>query len=126
MQTLTYGYKKPGAGDGGAVFYPALEFNIQRLNDHTHNGSNSSKLNTSATEVLTVDIEDADWDAVANGTYRQSVALPGALTYDKCMISCKDTDTGNIIYPTIEKIDANNFYVYTNDSTKNYTMVFTS
>ena len=39
--TLSNGYIKPEDGDTGAVWFDALEDNIQRVNDHNHDGSNS-------------------------------------------------------------------------------------
>lgn len=42
MDVLSYGYKKPQDGDTGDVFFPAIEDNIQRVNDHTHDGVNSA------------------------------------------------------------------------------------
>lgn len=42
MEILSYGYKKPVNGDTGDVFFPALEENIQKQNDHTHDGVNSA------------------------------------------------------------------------------------
>lgn len=48
MITLSYGYEKPQNGDTGDVFFPALERDIQRLNDHTHDGVNSPFISAQA------------------------------------------------------------------------------
>lgn len=126
MLTLTYGFKKPQTGDRGSVFYPALEGNFQQLNDHTHNGVNSAKLDTAATVVQTTAISSASWGAdLGGGNYRQAITLPASLSYDNIMINVKGTD-GHIYYLTIEKISATQFYVYTNDNTKSYVAVYTS
>lgn len=48
MITLSYGFEKPVNGDTGDVFFPALERDIQRLNDHTHDGVNSPFISAQA------------------------------------------------------------------------------
>ena len=46
MITLSNGYQLPEDGDRGNVFWDGLEGNIQRLNDHKHDGADSEKLST--------------------------------------------------------------------------------
>ena len=53
MLTLSHGYEKPETGDKGSVFFPALEDNIQKLNDHNHNGLNSELLTAAASAAVT-------------------------------------------------------------------------
>lgn len=116
MLTLSYGFKKPQSGDSGSVWFPALEGNFQQLNDHTHDGSNSAKLTTASVSPTTQSIASGSWVATAGGTYRQSVTLPGGLQYDEVSIITRDSATGNLLYLTIEKIDATHYYVYINDN----------
>lgn len=125
MQTLTYGYLKPETGDKGSVWFPALEADIQQLNDHTHNGVNSSLIQSSSIIAVTQDILSANWVATTGGTYRQLVIMTGGLQYDNFMVNVRLTSTGHIIYPTIEKVSAATFYIYTNDNSLDYTLVYT-
>ena len=125
MQTLTYGYLKPETGDKGSVWFPALEADIQQLNDHTHNGVNSSLIQSSSIIAVTQDILAANWVATTGGTYRQLVIMTGGLQYDNFMVNVRLTSTGHIIYPTIEKVSAATFYIYTNDNSLDYTLVYT-
>lgn len=126
MLTLSFGYKKPQTGDTGSVVFPALEDNFQRLNDHNHEGSNSTRLSPAATLIATVSAPSGSWVATSGGTYRQLVTLPGALKFDEVQISARLSSNGDYVNPTIERFSNTQFYVYTNQPAQNYTMVFTS
>lgn len=114
MQTLSYGYKKPQNPDTGDQWFPALEADIQQLNDHNHDGVTSAPLSAQTLSLLA-----ANWVATANGLYRQSVTLPTNYQYDSTDIWVR-TATGEAVYPTVEKIDSTHFYIYTNDNTSAY------
>jgi hypothetical protein len=119
MQTLSYGYKKPDSIDKGDTVFPALETNIQMLNDHTHDGSNSALLATQ-----TVSVSASGWSAVGtSGLYRKTVTVPTGLNYDTCDVWVKRS-TGERCYPTLERISSTQFYIYTNDSSLAYTCYF--
>lgn len=120
MQTLSYGYKKPQDPDTGDVVFPGMEGNIQQVNDHAHNGTDSAPLATRSVSVLS-----ASWAAapIGGGSYRQAVTVPTGLSYDSCNIWFK-LSTGQYVYPSVERISASQFYVYTNDNTLTYTAYF--
>ncbi len=124
MQTLTFGYKKPQTRDTGSVLFTALEDNIQQLNDHTHNGTNSSKLTAAAVVASTQSILAAAWVATSQGNYRQLVTLSGLL-YDEINIGMRNS-SGHIVAAQIEKVSASTYYVYTNDNATGFTAVYTS
>jgi hypothetical protein len=126
MLTLSYGFKKPQNPDRGAVWFPALEQNIQQLNDHTHNGTNSAKLSPTAISKLTQNVTAASWAAVSGkaGLYSQVVTLPAAITglttdntIDDYQILIKDGSSGDLLYLTINKTTTTTFTVYANDNT---------
>lgn len=116
MQTLSFGYKLPANPDTGDTFFPAMEFNITRLNSHNHDGSNSSPLGSVTQSILA-----AAWAAapIGGGLYRQLVTIPGTLSYDTCEIWFK-LSTGEVVYPSVERVSASTYYVYTNDNTLSY------
>jgi hypothetical protein len=87
MQTLTYGYKKPETGDRGNVFFPALEDNIDRVNDHDHNGTNSAKLTTTSTDATRQTIAAGSWVDQGNDVYRQTITMPSGLEFDNVKIT---------------------------------------
>lgn len=82
--TTSHNLVKPATGDRGTVFWPALEAAIQRLNDHTHNGTDSEALNPRYFSKTTNTLALASWSAVAGqtGTYRQLETVPTGYTVD--------------------------------------------
>lgn len=123
MQTLSYGYQKPQTGDLGPVVFPALENNIQRLNDHNHDGSNSAQLTRTAVASSTQILSSVNWVATSNGNYRQAVTMPAGFDYDTISLEFRLTDF-SIFHPTVERISDTSFYVYINDNTQNVTVIY--
>ena len=117
MLTLTYGYKQPETNDKGPVVFPALEFNIARLDAHTHDGSDSAKLSASSITPLTDTILNASWVLVANGIYSQTVTLPGALDYDLIHFDFRLNSDKSRINPTIERVSDTQYEIFINDNT---------
>jgi hypothetical protein len=126
MLTLSYGFKKPQTGDKGSAFFPALEDNIQQLNDHTHDGSDSPRLDTSSVEALTSSVPAGSWVAQGDGVYRQLVTMPGGITYGEVMIGFLESPAGHIAMLGVEKVSASTFYVYCTDNAKSFTAVYSS
>jgi hypothetical protein len=124
--TLSYGFKKPQDGDRGSTFFDDLEADIQQLNDHTHNGTNSSLLSIQAITVTTQAISSASWAAQGGGTYKQTVTLPGTLTYDAIGMEFRITSSKHVIYPTIEKVSSTTYDIYTNDNSIGVTAIYTT
>lgn len=120
MQTLSYGYEKPQNTDTGDVYFPAMERNIQRLNDHTHDGINSAPLASTSQDILA-----ANWSAapIGGGLYRQLVTMPSPYLYDTAQIWFK-LSSGEFVYPSVERQSGNTFYVYTNDNSLTYTAFY--
>jgi hypothetical protein len=128
MLTLTYGFKKPQTGDkGGGVsgFWAALELNFQKLNDHTHSGSDSARLTSAAMTAVTQSISAVGWASSGSG-FRQLVTMPGALLYDDYDIRFKDGTSKEPIFLGITKNSANTYYVYCNDNTVTLTAFYLS
>ena len=120
MITLSKGYLLPQPPDTGDKFFPAMEFNIQRLNNHTHNGTDSQLLSSTSQTILA-----ANWSAapIGGGIYRQLVTVPTGFNYDVCQIWFK-LSTGEYVYPSVEKQSTTQYYVYTNDNTLEYTAYY--
>lgn len=120
--TLSNGYKVPSRGERGDAVFDALEDNIQRTNDHTHDGVNSERLDPADFAKTTTTLALASWSAVAGqtGTYRQLLTIPAGYTLDACIPKFfvgSGGEAGNIIYPTVEKQSSTTAYVYINDNT---------
>lgn len=120
MQTLSYGYKKPSNPDTGDQFFPAMEQNIQRMNDHNHDGSNSAPLTTVSQQILA-----AAWLAapVGGGVNRQLVTIPDPFDYDVCTILFK-LSSGEYVYPSVERVSNKTYYIYTNTPALTYTAFY--
>lgn len=123
MITLTYGYKLPETNDKGPIVFPALEDNIQQLNDHNHNGANSSKLTAQSIEGVPEAILAAGWVVQPNNQYRQLVTVPAGFDYDTITISFR-LSNGDCVWPTVEKVSDTQYYLYTNDNTADYIAVY--
>ena len=91
-----------------------MESNIQQTNDHAHNGTDSQLL-----AITSQDITAGAWVATTGGTYRQAVTVPTGFSYDSCSILFK-LSTGEIIFPSVERISSTQYYVYTNDNSLAY------
>jgi hypothetical protein len=124
MQTLSYGFKLPEDGDKGAPLFQALEDNITRVNDHNHDGANSSPLTATSIVGVPANILSANW--VANGPtgfYRQLVTLPPGFDFDLVQISMR-LSTGDYVSAEIEKVSDTQYYVYTIDNTVSFVAVY--
>jgi len=124
MQTLTNGYKKPETNDKGPIVFPALEDNIQRLNDHTHDGSNSEILTPAAIAATTQAVASGSWGALTLGQYSQSISMPAGIVFNNVSIRFQDDASGDIVYPTVVKTGASAYNVFVNDNTLNLTAVY--
>lgn len=120
MIILSNGYKLPESPDTGDIFFGAIEFDIQRLNDHSHNGTDSALLSTVSQNILA-----ANWVAapVGGGVYRQSVTVPTGYSYDTANIWFK-LSTGEYVYPSVERITGTTYYVYTNNNALDYLALY--
>lgn len=124
MITLSFGYQLPQTNDKGPVVFPALEANIQRLNDHNHDGSNSPKISSAAIQPLTAAVAAGSWVAQGGGIYKQTITLPASLSYDTTGFDVRLASSGHVVHPTIEKVSASQYDIYTNDPTEGYSVVY--
>lgn len=112
---LTFGYELPNNTCTGDVWFPAMERNIQRMNDHTHDGEDSSRIAATVQDVLA-----ANWGAdIGGGMYRQTVQMPVGFTFENSRIEVRRS-TGEVVYPSIVKVTETTFYLYTNNNTVSY------
>jgi hypothetical protein len=124
MVPLSYGYKLPQSLDFGSTFFPALEYNITRLNSHNHDGTNSANLTTTSFTITPKSILATAWNDIGGGMYSQTVQMGGAMTWDGRNVSFRKLVTGEILYLEAEKVGVASFKVYTNDNTLNAIALF--
>lgn len=112
---LTYGYEQPTNSATGDVWFPAMERNISRMNEHTHDGEDGAQI-----APTLQDVQADSWGAdLGGGSYRQLIQMPNNFVFDNTRIEVRRS-TGEMVYPEIVKSTANKFYLYTNDNTKAY------
>lgn len=120
MQMLSMGYKKPANADTGDVFFPAMADNIQLLNDHNHDGVTSKPLSSVSQSILS-----ANWVAapIGGGVYRQLITVPTGLSFDIAEVWFK-LSTGQVLYPSVERVTSTTYYIYSNDNSLNVTAFY--
>lgn len=121
--TLTYGYIQPQNGDKGSTWFPALNDNIQQLNDHAHDGVDSAPISSANTTSGTVSIPAASWVLDVAGRYKQDVTVPAGYNMDSYSILFK-LSTGEIITPSITRLSPTTFRIFGPDNTLTYSAVF--
>ncbi len=128
MNTLTYGRKQPETGDeseGGTGWFDALSDNILLDDAHTHDGADSARLTSVSVDAYTTTTGTSWGSTIGDGLYRMTITMPSGRDFDKYDIAFK-TSAGQRVYLDYLKINASSFYVYTNDSSANYTVLFIS
>ena len=108
---LSNGYKKPESGDLGTSFFPDLENNIQRVNDHTHNGVNSNKLTPLSFALITDTIDSGDFSLVSD-RYRSLETVPAGTSVAETTIAFRDATTKQTYFLDIELVTPTTYYVY--------------
>jgi len=124
--TLSYGYKRPVSGDRGTTnFFTPMEDNIQRLNDHTHNGTDSAPLPAQSISGVPQTIASGSWVTYGGptGFYRQLVTVAAGFDFDEVQISFRNP-SGHYIFPQVERVSATQYYIYTIDNTETMTAVY--
>lgn len=114
MIILTNGFKLPETGDFGDVWFPALEFNIQQLNDHTHNGTDSEQLDSTAIAPLSVTVLSGSFVDQGDGYWRALATVPSGGLVDNYPAIVRDPTTKEQILAKTEKFSATQVYIYLN------------
>lgn len=116
MNILSYGVKQPQTGDKGSVFFPALEDDLEYLNDHVHDGVQGAPIPATNIEAVKQNLLAASWLAVSGGFYRQLVTVPNGKNFEDMNITFRITSSGEPVLLTTEKVSSTTYYVYINDS----------
>lgn len=113
MQVLSFGYKLPETGDFGDVWFVAIEDNITRLNAHTHDGTNSSKITSSSISAVTQTVVSGSFGLVGT-KFEATVTAVGITNIDEYAIHVKDPTTKDPIYLEVEKVSTTQYKLFTN------------
>lgn len=132
METLSYGYKKPTNGDSGGSFFPALEHNISRLNDHSHDGLNSTVIPSTAIALVSQSLASFPWEAAGAGVWKKTVTIPSGKKYENLFVVFRDAAGDQVFLDVKKSFDADNaeiktqYCVYSNDNTLVITAFYVS
>jgi len=80
------GVTKPERKDTGRDFFGWIEDLFQKFNDHTHDGSNTNKINSRGVKCETQSVLVADWTGVAP-SLTVTKTLPFGMLYDEVVIT---------------------------------------
>lgn len=112
MITLSFGFLKPENTDTGDVFFPAMETNMQKLNDHTHDGQNSARISQNRQQLTA-----GSWQSppVPVALYYFEGTLPDGLTFDNTVMIFTDFLNGSVVTLDLQKTSDTTYTVYTNN-----------
>lgn len=113
MIILSNGYKLPETGDFGDVWFPALEDNIQRVNDHNHDGNNSEKIPSTSMEATVQSVLSGDFGASGDEFVALITLAGGLVDVDKKHVIFRDTVTKEPITMRYEKFSASQINIFT-------------
>lgn len=130
--TTPYGYLIPVDGDlakGASGWYESLEFDIDRLDSHNHDGVNSALLTVSQFTPYTKAISASDWSLDASGIYKQTVTVPAGIddisNFNlKLIFTAPAGKVGEAAYLPYKRLSATTFELYCNDNTAAFTALF--
>ena len=114
MQVLSKGWKLPQTGDFGDQWFAALEFDINQMNTHTHNGIDSEKISSiSFVSTITTVLAGSFVDQ-GNGSFKAPVAIPAGALIGTLAVTVKDPATKDQVFLKVVKTTDTTFDVYTN------------
>ena len=114
MIILSKGWKLPQAGDFGDVWFPALEFNINQLDSHSHNGIDSQKIGSINIVATVVTVPSASFVTQIDGSFKAPVTIPAGSLIDTLVITIKDPTTKDEVFLKVAKTSPTTFDLSTN------------
>lgn len=123
---LGYGFVLNDASDESSTAWMAnYNVNIQKLNDHTHDGVDSALISSTSFAKTSQDVDASAWVLVGAGIYSQSVAMPLGFEFDNVIMQFVITGgptVDEIWYPQVIKTGISSFDIYSNDNTITFTV----
>lgn len=106
--TLSNGYKR--SLNGETDWWTHYTFNIERVNDHTHDGTSSTKINTKDLTRHTQVVSNASWIIVSSGNhYSKNFTVPAGYDASQCVMTFFDQADNVQIFPTVTRVNATTF-----------------
>jgi hypothetical protein len=138
MQTTVYGYLNPSNGDlskGANGWMAQINFDILRIDQHSHNGIDSALLSSSSFVSTSVTAPASSWITSTGGTnlpasgYQQDVTVPAGVSeinnfMIKFLVSTAGTRVNQPLQLFYSRLTATTFRLYCNDNTLDVLCVF--
>jgi hypothetical protein len=138
MVVTTYGYENPSSGDlskGTYGWMAQINYDILRLDGHSHNGTDSTLLPISSVSASSVVAPASSWTVNSGGTnlpvsgYVQTVTVPATISdINNYLVKFAVNTSGNRQYQALDlfwvRITASTFSIYCNDNTIDVLCVF--
>jgi hypothetical protein len=105
MITSQYGIKLLESGDKGDTVFDSINGNFELQRDHSHNGVNAVKINSSDLQKGEIEIPETEWVMRNDGTgWEKTVVFPGGFTLENSSMRFRVISGpmwNTTIYPTI-------------------------
>jgi hypothetical protein len=138
MLTTTYGYLNPSAGDlskGTNGWMAQVNFDITRLDGHSHNGVDSALLSINSYAAATVTAPSGSWGVNPGGSglpstgYVQTVTTPASISeINNFSVKFLISTAGSRQYQPLElfyaRITGTSFKLYSSDNSIDVLCVF--
>jgi len=112
-RTLSNGFILPEDGDFGNTWFDDLEANIQRVNDHNHDGANSSNIPSTAIVPVVVTLAAADFVADPAG-FTAVLTTNSTINLDERSLYFRDAVTKQQVFLDFERVSSASYNVFTN------------
>ena len=126
--TLSKGYVIPATGERG-TWWTDYNNNFTRVNGHTHDNSDSARIDAKNLAHGTSTIANASWAATAGqaGTYEQTITVPSG--YDMATVTMavyvnSGAEVGSLIFPTITRQSSTTYKIFINDNTLDLKVIY--
>lgn len=117
----------PEDSDLGNVVFSIMESYMERVATHTHSGADSSKISLNIEKDFTLFTLGVNlfWTDLGNNVHRAQLPTPLGGSVDGNIRRFYYDDGATLVefFPTVEKIDADDYYVYTDQPLANITVV---
>lgn len=117
-------YQKPATNDKGQTVFDVLEEFMERMANHSHSGADSREISLNIAKDVSSFQSGVNllWTLVSTDNYRAELTVAGGALYDQTIRKFYLSD-GTEFYPTVERIDATTYYIYSNDNTLNIKVI---
>lgn len=123
--TESFGFINPDSGDNVQVWQDAINSTISQLNDHTHDDIDSSTISPASITKFTTAILSGAWVSDGGGNFSQVVSAPAQVTeVNDFYIKMHETPTGDVLYPSVERVTAGSYRVRVNNNSLDITAVY--